>query len=43
MECCVMRQCKANVFDENGINTVGNGIGHDIEAYLDGNTSEAII
>tara|TARA_Y100000813_G_scaffold81192_1_gene57458 strand:- start:3061 stop:4239 length:1179 start_codon:yes stop_codon:yes gene_type:complete len=33
----------ANVFDENGINTVGNGIGHDIEAYLDGNTSEAII
>ena len=33
----------AKVFDENGINTVGNGIGHDIEAYLDGNTSEAII
>lgn len=33
----------AEVFDDNGINTVGNGIGHDIEAYLDGNTSETII
>ena len=31
------------LFDDNGINTVGNGIGHDIEAYLDGNTSETII
>ena len=33
----------AKIFDENGINTVGNGIGHDIEAYLDGNTAESII
>ena len=23
----------AKIFDENGINTVGNGIGHDITAY----------
>ena len=33
----------AKIFDENGINTVGNGIGHDITAILDGNTSEPII
>ena len=33
----------AKIFDENGVNTVGNGIGHDIEAYLDGNTAESII
>lgn len=29
--------------DENGINTVGNGIGHDILAILDGNTSKPIV
>ena len=33
----------ANVFDFSGINTVGNGIGHDITAILDGNTSEPYI
>jgi hypothetical protein len=33
----------ALVSDENGINTVGNGIGHDITAVLDGNTSEPYI
>ncbi len=33
----------AKIFDENGVNTVGNGIGHDIEVYLDDNTSESII
>ena len=33
----------AKIFDENGINTVGNGIGHDITAVLDGNTSNPII
>ena len=30
-------------FDENGINTLGNGIGHDIVAILDGKTSEPIV
>jgi len=29
--------------DESGINTIGNGIGHDITAILDGNTSEPFI
>lgn len=29
--------------DENGINTVGNGIGHDITAVLDGNTGNPIV
>ena len=29
----------AVVSDENGINTIGNGIGHDITAVLDGNTA----
>lgn len=29
--------------DENGINTVGNGIGHDITAVLDGNTGSPIV
>ncbi len=29
----------ALVYDENGINTVGNGIGHDIVATIDDNTS----
>jgi hypothetical protein len=33
----------AKVFDENGINTVGNGIGHDITAILDENTANAIV
>ena len=33
----------ALVFDENGVNTVGNGIGHDITAILDEKTSNAII
>lgn len=33
----------AKVFDENGINTVGSGIGHDIVATLDENTSQAIV
>ncbi|PKR80671.1 hypothetical protein CW751_07835 [Brumimicrobium salinarum] len=31
----------ANLFDESGINTVGNGIGHDITMILDAKTSEA--
>ncbi|MEI6489844.1 MAG: type IX secretion system sortase PorU [Bacteroidota bacterium] len=29
--------------DESGINTVGNGIGHDLTAILDGNTANSII
>lgn len=33
----------ANIFDENGINTVGSGIGHDISIVLDNNTSETIL
>jgi hypothetical protein len=33
----------ATIFDENGINTVGNGIGHDLVAIVDDNTSEPII
>lgn len=33
----------AKVFDENGINTVGNGIGHDIVAVLDENTSQSVV
>ncbi|MCB0762043.1 MAG: type IX secretion system sortase PorU [Flavobacteriales bacterium] len=33
----------AKVYDENGINTVGNGIGHDIAAILDENTSDQIV
>jgi len=33
----------AVINDENGINTIGNGIGHDITAVLDGNTSEPYI
>jgi len=31
------------LFDESGINTVGNGIGHDISAVVDGNNREPII
>ena len=33
----------ALVFDENGVNTVGNGIGHDVVAILDENTTSPII
>jgi len=33
----------AKLFDESGINMVGTGIGHDLSAYLNDNTSESII
>ncbi|MFN3343075.1 MAG: type IX secretion system sortase PorU [Flavobacteriales bacterium] len=33
----------ARLQDENGVNTVGTGIGHDITAILDGNTSSPVI
>ena len=33
----------AKVTDENGVNTTGNGIGHDISLILDGETSKPII
>ncbi|MDP4596893.1 MAG: type IX secretion system sortase PorU [Crocinitomicaceae bacterium] len=33
----------AKVTDDNGINTVGNGIGHDIVAVLDGQTAQPIV
>ena len=33
----------AEIFDSNGINTTGNGIGHDITAILDEKTSNPII
>ena len=33
----------SNLFDESGINTVGNGIGHDIAVVIDEETSETII
>lgn len=33
----------AEIFDENGVNTVGNGIGHDITAVLDEETSNPIV
>ncbi len=33
----------AKIFDENGINTVGNGIGHDLMAVIDKNTADPII
>jgi hypothetical protein len=33
----------AEVSDENGINTTGNGIGHDITLIIDGNTANPII
>lgn len=33
----------AEVSDENGINTTGNGIGHDITLILDGNTASPIV
>jgi hypothetical protein len=33
----------ARLFDESGINTAGNGIGHDITAVLDGHTQDPIL
>ncbi len=33
----------ASVYDQNGVNTVGSGIGHDITAVLDGDENNAII
>lgn len=33
----------AKVFDESGINTVGKGVGHDIVAVIDANSSNAIV
>lgn len=33
----------AQLKDNNGVNTVGNGIGHDIAATLDGNTDNSIV
>lgn len=33
----------AYIFDENGVNTIGNGIGHDVVAILDANTSKPIV
>ncbi len=33
----------AKVFDQNGINMLGNGIGHDIIAILDGKTDRSIV
>lgn len=33
----------AHFLDENGINTSGNGIGHDITVILDENTKNTII
>ncbi len=32
----------AKLYDENGINTVGNGIGHDVLATLDNNTQKSV-
>ncbi|TNE54994.1 MAG: type IX secretion system sortase PorU [Bacteroidetes bacterium] len=33
----------AQIYDENGVNMVGNGIGHDILAVLDDNTGDPIV
>lgn len=33
----------AKLYDDNGINTVGNGIGHDLVATLDGETGNPIV
>ncbi|MFN5148177.1 MAG: type IX secretion system sortase PorU [Flavobacteriia bacterium] len=33
----------AKLFDENGINTVGNGIGHDLTAVIDANSADPIV
>ena len=32
-----------SVFDENGINTVGNGIGHDIELVIDNDYANSVV
>ncbi len=36
-------QLYAILFDSSGVNTVGNGVGHDLSAVLDGNTSSPAI
>ncbi len=33
----------ANIYDDNGINTVGNGVGHDITAIIDAESSKPIV
>ena len=33
----------SELFDENGINTAGTGVGHDIVAVLDANTADALV
>jgi hypothetical protein len=33
----------ARIYDESGINTVGNGIGHDITGIIDGNVADPVI
>lgn len=33
----------SKLFDQNGINTAGTGVGHDIVAILDANTADAIV
>lgn len=33
----------ASIFDENGINTVGSGVGHELTAVLNGNESNVIV
>ena len=33
----------AEISDDNGINTTGNGLGHDLELTLDGNRADAIV
>lgn len=33
----------ADIFDQSGINTIGNGIGHDIIAYIDGDRSNPYV
>jgi hypothetical protein len=33
----------ARIFDESGINTVGNGIGHDITGVIDGNVADPVV
>ena len=36
-------QLIVKIFDENGINAIGNGVGHDLTAILDGETSKPFI
>ena len=36
-------QLLAELYDENGINTVGNGIGHDLMVVLDDNSADPIV